>query len=246
MTDPNDEQQTNPLALLLALQDADLQSDQLVHHIEHHPVRIAERALESRRAELTKRSVDLDASAAVYRTRQAELELEVAAIEHRVLTIEERMRSIAAGSFRDQEAMVMEIQSLLQRKSELEDEELGAMEALEPIDAELSRIGDEDRVLAEELAQNAEELRSAVAELDMELEALREARPLLVENLPSPLFDEYERLRTRLGGIGAARVVRGSCSGCNLSLSSTELDHLRHAPPGAVSHCEQCGRILVA
>jgi predicted nucleic acid-binding Zn-ribbon protein len=28
-------------------------------------------------------------------------------------------------------------------------------------------------------------------------------------------------------------------------LSATELDHLRHAPAGTISHCEQCGRILV-
>ena len=58
--------------------------------------------------------------------------------------------------------------------------------------------------------------------------------------------DEYERLRARLGGIGAAHVVHGACSGCNLALSSTELDHLRHAASGTISHCEQCGRILVA
>jgi hypothetical protein len=246
MTDESDEQQTNPLALLLALQDADLQADRLSHHIEHHPVRVAQRVLESRRAELTKRRLDLDTSAAVFRTRQAELELEIAAIEHRVLTIEERMRSIAAGSFRDQEAMVTEIESLLQRKSEFEDEELGAMEALEPIDNEQSRIDDDDRVLAEDLAENSETLRQAVAELDLELEALRTARPLLAGSLPPTLLEEYERLRARLGGIGAARVVRGSCSGCNLSLSSTELDHLRHALVGSISHCEQCGRILVA
>src|SRR5487761_2239685 len=134
MTDESDEPQTNPLALLLALQDADLHADRLAHHIEHHPVRIAQRALEVRRAEMTKRRLDLDASAAVFRTRQAELELEIAAIDHRVLTIEERMRSVAAGSFRDQEVMVIEIDSLSHRKEELEEEEIAAMEALEPID----------------------------------------------------------------------------------------------------------------
>jgi hypothetical protein len=172
--------------------------------------------------------------------------MEIAAIDHRVLTIEERMRSIAAGSFRDQEAMVTEIESLMHRKSELEDEELAAMESLEPLDADIARIDAEDGELAEQVAQKGDLLCEAVAELDVELASLREARPLLASNLPPALLEEYERLRARLGGIGAARVVRGSCSGCNLSLASTELDHLRHAPSGTVSHCEQCGRILVA
>jgi hypothetical protein len=156
------------------------------------------------------------------------------------------MRSIAAGSFRDQEAMVTEIESLMHRKSELEDEELAAMESLVPLDADIARIDAEDGELAEQVAQKGDLLCEAVAELDVELASLREARPLLASNLPSALLEEYERLRARLGGIGAARVVRGSCSGCNLSLASTELDHLRHAPSGTVSHCEQCGRILVA
>lgn len=246
MTDESEVLQTNPLVLLLALQDADLHADQLAHHIEHHPVRIEQRALEARRVELGKRRLDLDATASVFRTRQAELEMEIAAIDHRVLTIEARMRSMAAGSFRDQEAMVTEIESLQSRKSELEDEELAAMESLEPIDADITYLDAEDDVLAGQVAEKGEALQEAVVGLDIELTSLREARPLLASNLPPALLEEYERLRTRLGGIGAARVVRGSCSGCNLSLASTELDHLRHAPSGTVSHCEQCGRILVA
>ena len=62
--------------------------------------------------------------------------------------------------------------------------------------------------------------------------------------MPGELRTEYERLRARLGGIGVARIIHGTCSGCNLSLSSTELDHIRHGGVTDIFHCEQCGRIL--
>jgi hypothetical protein len=66
-----------------------------------------------------------------------------------------------------------------------------------------------------------------------------------VASVPASLVSTYERLRTRLGGVGVARVVGNHCDGCHLTLSAVELDHLRHLPPGEVATCEQCSRILV-
>ena len=59
------------------------------------------------------------------------------------------------------------------------------------------------------------------------------------------VLSSYERLRTRLDGVGAARLVNGRCDGCHLSLSRTELAVAPREPPDALLHCEQCGRILV-
>ncbi len=63
--------------------------------------------------------------------------------------------------------------------------------------------------------------------------------------MPDNLLATYERLRTRLGGIGVARLVGNHCDGCHLALSAVELDHVRHLPEGEVYTCEQCSRILV-
>ena len=119
------------------------------------------------------------------------------------------------------------------------------MEELEPLDADLERIATEDAGLAIEASQLEGDLLVATADLERDRNVIATGRSTLAVKVSPELLDEYERLRARLGGIGAARVVRGACSGCNLALSATELDHLRHAPDGAISHCEQCGRILV-
>ena len=63
--------------------------------------------------------------------------------------------------------------------------------------------------------------------------------------LPEALASRYETLRSRLAGIGAARIVDGRCGGCHLSLPSVELDRIKHLAPDAVVTCDQCGRILV-
>lgn len=232
--------------MLMQVQDLDLHADQLTHQIEHHPIRIEQRGIEAQRAKLAVRRAEIEAVASPHRIRQGELEREIAAIDTRIVTIDQRMRSLASGSFRDQEAMAAEVASLANRKRELEDAELEAMEALEPIDEELDQLGADDQFLENDAAKKGVALSLAVGELEVSLRELRQQRPMLASLLSPPLLDEYERLRAKLGGIGAARVVRGACSGCNLSLSASEIDHLRHAPVGSVPHCEQCGRILVS
>ena len=72
-----------------------------------------------------------------------------------------------------------------------------------------------------------------------------DARQAAAAGIPDELLSEYDRLRKKLGGVGAARLANGSCTGCHLALPATELDRIRHQAPDAVAHCDQCGRILV-
>jgi predicted nucleic acid-binding Zn-ribbon protein len=63
--------------------------------------------------------------------------------------------------------------------------------------------------------------------------------------VPADLTRLYDDLRRKLGGVGAARLVNGRCSGCHLTLPATELDRIRREPPEALIRCDQCGRVLV-
>jgi predicted nucleic acid-binding Zn-ribbon protein len=102
---------------------------------------------------------------------------------------------------------------------------------------------------AEPLEEQASDLRSQVAQSRVEIDAaLAEAvgsRTAEAVLLPTALADRYEKLRSRLKGTGAARLVRNHCDGCHLELSSGEVEKIRALPPGEVATCEQCGRILI-
>ena len=92
-------------------------------------------------------------------------------------------------------------------------------------------------------------LQAAIADaesaIDAELASEVEQRAAPAARVDPDLLAEYERLRARLGGIGVAKLEHGTCMGCRMKLPATELDRLKHQPPDALVHCDQCGRILV-
>jgi predicted nucleic acid-binding Zn-ribbon protein len=142
--------------------------------------------------------------------------------------------------------MSEETGALARHRRELEDKELEVMELLEPVEQELEAIEGELSVLAGEREGAAAALAAAEAALDSELEKVHAERDTLATGLPIDLAATYERLRQRLGGIGAAKLVEGACGGCHLHLPTGERERLLHSAPGEVVYCDQCGRILVA
>jgi len=234
-----------PLARLLDVQDHDTAIDQLRHRRAALPERAelanVDRqltALEARTKEVRLRRDDLG-------DRQAVLEHQIEASRSRSETLEKRLFGGQIVASRELQAMNEEVKHLARHISELEDREIEVMEGLEPLDSEL-QAGDLTR---QTLQGEADRLRGVIQTteqaLDAEIAAENQARAAVASGVSGDLLAHYERLRSKLGGTGAARLVGGSCSGCHLALSSMELDRVRKAPSGAVITCEQCGRILV-
>ncbi|HLI15805.1 MAG TPA: C4-type zinc ribbon domain-containing protein [Acidimicrobiales bacterium] len=234
------------LGVLLALQDEDTRLDQLRHRRATLAERAELEALEARASELAAQRDATGAERERLLARQDELEARVRELEGRMRALDEKLSSGAGASFRDQEAMAAELASLSRQRDALEDEELEVMEAIEPLEAALAQLGADEADLTGRAGDVRRRLADAEAVIDGELAALVARRDALARALPRELAAEYERLRARLGGVGAARVVHGSCSGCHLRLSATQLDEIRRAPAGVPARCEQCGRILVA
>jgi predicted nucleic acid-binding Zn-ribbon protein len=234
-----------PLDILLEVQGRDTTLDQLAHRRATLPARADLQALEARLADIDSRRARVEADRRALSERQGRLESDIAAVARRIHEVEGRMYSGEVSASRELMAMSEEVESLNRRRRELEDMAFEAMAAGEPVDAELGRLAAE-REAAE---VDAERLRAVIvdaeAEIDEEVAAEKQARTALVAALPDELTQRYERLRVRLGGVGAARLEHGSCGGCHLALPAVELDHIRKAPPEAIITCEQCGRILV-
>lgn len=237
--------ETSPLRHLLALQDEDVHGDQLAYRRRHLPEQAALDAVDGRLEALAASARAVEQRRAELAEREAELERQTAEVVSRIAAIEERSRSGAAASYRDQEAMATEVASLARRRSELEEQELEILEQSEPLDAELASLAADRRELDEQARAASAALAAASAQVDGELAVSGARRRSLTAAVPPVLLDEYERLRARLDGVGVARLVRGACSGCHLTLPATEIDRLRRAPAGTVAHCDQCGRILV-
>jgi predicted nucleic acid-binding Zn-ribbon protein len=230
---------------LLAVGDLDTTITQL----QHKRAGLAEKAgLAAVETELSR----LDSQAATATMRRAELvavqkdlESQIATLNERRESIEQRMYAATGSSTRDLQAMSDEVRHLSQRRAELEEQELVAMVDQEPIDAELSALA----AKRAPLDTKAEELRVEVAEsaqdIDAQLVTAVAARATEAALLPSALAERYEALRQRLKGVGVARLIGHRCDGCHLELSSVEVERIRHQTPDALVTCDQCGRILV-
>ncbi len=235
----------NPLRVLLDVQAHDLELDRISYRQREHPERARLAELERLRVGLTEKVAELTTERTNLAGQQDGIENRVVAIEARVAGIDKRLRSGSAGSFRDQQAMAVESDSLDKQRRELEDQELEIMEQLEPIDAELEALAEQLSALEGDRAEVTAVVDAAVAELRAEASVLHSERDKLAAGLPPALASIYEKLRSKLGGIGAAKLADGGCSGCHLKLPARERDLIVHAPSGTVFYCEQCGRILV-
>ena len=233
------------LELLLVLQDLDTGIAQLQHRRAALPERQELASVTATLGDVSRRAREVQGSRAELLERQQALEADVGATTARREALEQRMYAARGTPARDLQAMDEEIRNLRHRRDQLEDVELEVMVALEPLEAELASLDAEGAGLR----ARADHLRQAVveaeAEIDGELAVQVAARAAAASSLPEELRSRYESLRTRLGGIGAARLVGSRCSGCHLELPSMEVDRIRHLPPGTVVTCEQCGRILV-
>ena len=233
------------LHTLLALQDRDTEADQLRHRRAHLPERARLNAVEAELAVIESDGATTTAQRDEFVRRQAELEAELTEAEKRRAEVDRQMRSGTISAARDLQAMAGQIESLTRRKSDLEDSELEIMEAIDPLDARISSLQERWAALDGEAA----ELRAAVAEaevaVDTELSDVLARRAEMAAEVPADLMTTYERLRQRLGGVGAAPLVGSSCGGCHLTLSASELDRVRRVPADVVVTCDQCGRILV-
>jgi predicted nucleic acid-binding Zn-ribbon protein len=230
---------------LLQVQEHDTAIDRLLHRRATLPELAELTRIEDELVGLERDLADVGGRWEEVLTRQRRLEAELAAVEAKIAEIEARLYSGAVTIPRELQAMQAEVESLKRRRSSLEDDVLEAMTEREPLDEEVARL----ETGRAERDQQAGGLRAAAAEaevaIDAELAREREARAAAASGVPADLTRLYDDLRRKLGGVGAARLVNGRCSGCHLTLPATELDRIRREPPEALIRCDQCGRVLV-
>ncbi|MGH9300405.1 MAG: zinc ribbon domain-containing protein [Acidimicrobiales bacterium] len=230
---------------LILVQDRDSVLDQLAWKRLHLPERTELADIDAQLGHQMARADAVGVRRRDLESRQAALEAQAQAAAERIKAIESRMYSGEVSATRDLQAMANEVQSLQGQRSGWDDQAVAILEELEPVEAELDGLAADRRPLEEDRAKAEARLAQAVAVIDDEANEQQGARNALADSIAADLLARYHKLRAHLGGIGAARLVNGSCSGCHLALSAVELSTVVRSPTDAVITCEQCGRILV-
>ncbi len=234
-----------PFDTLLAVQHHDTTLDQLRHRMEAMPERTELAEVHRRQAELAQTMAGVQAQVDDLAARQRSLEERIASSAARRHEIEQRMQSGDVSASRDLQAMDHEVHQLEARQAQFEEEELVLLEEEEPLDAVLAEQQQTSIALLADVGRLERTIVEVEAEIEVAMASEVAMRDELATTLPEELAQRYEMLRSRLGGVGAAKLVGDHCDGCHLTLSSVELERIRRLPPDQLTSCPECDRILV-
>ncbi|MFO7590985.1 MAG: C4-type zinc ribbon domain-containing protein [Acidimicrobiia bacterium] len=230
---------------LLDLQERDLALDRLRHRHATLPERAVVADGEARAEELAMEVVRIRGERDAVADDERRLESEATSLGDQAAAAEAKLYSGEIASPRELQALQADVEQLRRHQRDVEDRQIAVMERREPLDARLQELEAEAATVTQDLATARAALAAAVGAVDTEIAVETSARAEIATGIAADLRSTYERCRDKAKGIGAARLVAGTCQGCHLSIPATEVDRLRRNADEEIGHCDNCGCILV-
>jgi predicted nucleic acid-binding Zn-ribbon protein len=176
-----------------------------------------------------------------WQNRQNDLNLELGSLNSEAQRTDRRLYSGNVKNPKELEDLQNKVAELGRRKDVLEDEILEAMIMIEEAQDEKDAASESLAEIQSAWQQSQENLQQEQNELALRLHALMEARNKQVPLIEKPLLENYEKLRSRKGGVAVAGLVDNRCAGCHLTVSAQKVSR---AERGEIVTCGGCGRIL--
>jgi uncharacterized protein len=230
---------------LLDLQERDLALDRLRHRHGTLPERATVAKTSALVAALAAEILAATAQRDDVATVERRLDDEAATIAGQAAAAEQKLYSGEISSPKELQALQADVEQLKRHQRQVEDRQIAAMEQREPLDARVAELEAGHATAEADLVAAGEALTAAEATIEAEVAVETAARAEVAAPISTQLVGLYERCREKGNGVGAARLVGGTCQGCHLSVPSTEIDAIRRAPADQVSYCDNCGCILV-
>jgi predicted nucleic acid-binding Zn-ribbon protein len=169
-------------------------------------------------------------------------QLEADSLRERSTQLEQQLYGGAITNPRELESLRLEAANVGQQ---LDRRELGLLELSVQAEDLHKRIA----TLEKELADQQEAWQSRQAQLNAQLEKLNSEeeglsaqRTKLAATLDQRELQKYESLRKGKGGRAVAKVERGLCQACRMSLPTQQLQRVRSGRQTVL--CSSCGRML--
>ena len=229
---------------LLTVQELDTQADQARHRLESLASKVELASLLARERELTGRRIEADTAISDLKREVTKAEDDVQSVRARAARDNERLLS-GGVTPRDLQGLQSELEVLVNRQAALEEIELDAMQRLEDAESVADGVVAEAAVIAAALADVRVRVEAESAAIEAELVGVVRDRMNATFNLDEALLALYEKLRASHGDSGAAALTHGTCQGCHMSLSPSDLAVIEVKAADEIVRCEECDRILV-
>jgi uncharacterized protein len=174
--------------------------------------------------------------------KQREAEWKVEEVRIKIRPLEEKLYGGTVKNPKELVGFQQDVDSLKARQRELEDRDLEAMSAVEEVERGLAeterRLSDMDA----EWQADQESLRQQQDDLQREIQELERRRSGQEATIDAEMIRQYEALRALHQGRAVAKVERGICQGCRITLPMHVLQRARRG--NHLVQCTSCERIL--
>lgn len=226
---------------LLKLSQVDLEIEQIKSEINKA---ISSKELSDARVELAQASEDLLAA----RTAFENLSMEQRKADDNLHLVEERIerdrtRLNQTSSPKDAQGMQSEIESLLKRKEELEDVELGILENLEKAQEALNEVTQKREQISATIDKLQSEIQTHVDELKTRGRKLSADKETLTAKVSADVLTRYQALAAKQIAVGV--VENRACSACRMGLTASTIDSLASLAEDELGSCPECLAMIV-
>ena len=224
---------------LYELQELDLKMAECNGIISSVGSQIGDRAeLDAMHQELDTQSDSLNQ----LRVKQRSQELDVESVSEKLRGVEGRLYGGTVTNLRELGGFEKEATFLRDRLKELDNNLLDAMEKLEDVQGRVSSLEDKTNQAEEYWQVSQKELAERLRQVEETLSGLETSRQVLVSQVGPQELKLYESLRLSKRGVAIAKVERGLCRGCRMTLPTNQLQRARAGRETVF--CNSCGRIL--
>jgi predicted nucleic acid-binding Zn-ribbon protein len=188
---------------------------------------------------------ELEAAQNALRQHQKSLrtaEQELADLTARIKGHNDRLYSGKVVNPRELGSLQQEVQHLRQAQSLQEDRVLEAMTAVDDAKALVVEKTARHEATTKAHQQEMVTLTERQRQTQERLAQLRQRRQSLAEACEAGLLQRYEQLRRTRGGKAVALAESGTCKGCRVTLTASDMQRLRTS--AEIITCSNCGRML--
>jgi len=183
------------------------------------------------------------AALADLRRRQQAIEEQLEDLDAKIRPVEQKLYGGTVRNPKELTDLQREVDLFKRQRGKLDDEGLGNMEGIEAAEAAVREAKLACSQAEATWRVDQDELRETRGRAEHELARLEEERQRRVAGMDSQSLGIYEALRGVKQGRAVARIERGACQGCRLSLPTYVVQRARSAV--ALVQCPSCERILV-
>jgi uncharacterized protein len=226
---------------LLALQEIDLRRDGRRALIADIESRLGETdELRAARDSANRAVAELEQ----LRRRQHDIDSQLQDIDAKINPVERKLYDGSVRNPKELTDMQKELNIFKGRRSKLDDTGLELIEALDAASKALEQANTALRKAEANWQLDQEDLLTEKSEAEADYSRLESERSLRAEGMDRTSLGLYENLRLTRQGRAVARVERGTCQGCRITLPTHLVQRLRTGD--ALVQCPSCERILVS